>query len=74
MVGFLLQWPAFATLAMFPVLVLMYVRLARREEKAVRETFGEAYDRYAARTPAFLPIPWRARTRAPSRNLPLTPE
>lgn len=66
MVGFVLQWPTFATLAMFPVLVLMCVRLARREEQAVRETFGESYDRYAACTPAFLPMPWRARTRRAS--------
>lgn len=29
MLGFLLQWPTILTLAMFPVLVWMYVRLAR---------------------------------------------
>ena len=29
MFGFLLQWPTLLTLAMFPVLVWMYVRLAR---------------------------------------------
>ena len=29
--GFLLQWPTLLTLAMFPVLVFMYVRLARKE-------------------------------------------
>jgi protein-S-isoprenylcysteine O-methyltransferase Ste14 len=57
MVGFLLQWPTILTLAMFPVLVTMYVRLARREEREVRETFGEEYARYAAITPAFFPRP-----------------
>lgn len=31
MFGFLMQWPTILTLAMFPVLVLMYLRLARRE-------------------------------------------
>src|SRR6266498_4859562 len=31
MLGFLLQWPTLLTLAMFPILVAMYVRLARRE-------------------------------------------
>ena len=55
MVGFLLQWPTLLTLAMFPVLVLMYVRLARREEQEVRAEFGEQYDRYAAVTPAWIP-------------------
>ena len=33
LVGFLLQWPTLLTLLMFPVLVVMYVRLARREEQ-----------------------------------------
>ena len=36
MVGFLLQWPTFATLAMFPVLLVVYRRLAMREEREVR--------------------------------------
>jgi protein-S-isoprenylcysteine O-methyltransferase Ste14 len=53
--GFLLQWPTLPTLVMFPVLVFMYVRLAHREEhEAVRE-FGDAYVRYAAITPGFVP-------------------
>lgn len=55
MVGFLLQWPTLVTLAMFPILVYMYVRLARREEEEVRTKFGEQYARYAAQTPAFIP-------------------
>jgi len=55
MFGFLLQWPTILTLLMFPVLVYMYVRLARREEREVLVEFGEAYARYAAQTPAFLP-------------------
>ncbi len=53
--GFLLQWPTLLTLIMFPILVTMYVRLARREEREVQAEFGEAYARYAARTPAFFP-------------------
>ena len=55
MVGFLFQWPTILTVAMFPVLVWMYVKLARREEAEVRASLGEEYDRYAARTPAFVP-------------------
>ena len=53
--GFLIQWPTLLTLAMFPVLVVMYVRLAKQEEAASRARFGQAYDAYAARVPAFLP-------------------
>lgn len=55
MLGFLLQWPTLLTLAMFPVLVLMYGRLARTEEAEMLAQFGDEYRRYASRTPAFLP-------------------
>jgi protein-S-isoprenylcysteine O-methyltransferase Ste14 len=55
MLGFLFQWPTLVTLIMFPILVTMYVRLARREEKEVTEEFGDEYGRYAAKTPAFFP-------------------
>lgn len=55
MLGFLLQWPTIPTLLMFPMLVGMYVHLAHKEEAEVRAEFGEAYDRYATTTPAFLP-------------------
>ena len=60
MLGFLLQWPTLLTLVMFPVLVAMYVRLAKREEAEARTTFGDEWQRYAARTPRFFP---RARDR-----------
>ena len=55
MAGFLLQWPTLLTLLMFPILVVMYARLARREEREVQAEFGEVYARYAAKTPAFFP-------------------
>jgi protein-S-isoprenylcysteine O-methyltransferase Ste14 len=59
MFGFLLQWPTLLTAVMFPVLVYMYVRLARHEEREVEREFGDTYRRYAARTPAFFPK-WQA--------------
>jgi protein-S-isoprenylcysteine O-methyltransferase Ste14 len=55
MVGFLLQWPTFATLAMFPVLLYVYRRLAIREEREVAADFGPVWEQYAAETPRFLP-------------------
>ncbi|MCL5997994.1 MAG: isoprenylcysteine carboxylmethyltransferase family protein [Chloroflexi bacterium] len=55
MLGFLLQWPTLLTLIMFPVLVFMYMRLARREEKEALAEFGDEYARYVASTPAFIP-------------------
>jgi len=56
--GFLLQWPTLLTLLMFPVLLLMYGRLALAEEAEMHAQFGAAYERYAAATPRFLPR-WR---------------
>ena len=55
MVGFLLQWPTLVTLVMFPILVITYWRLARREERDALASFGADYERYRARTPAFVP-------------------
>lgn len=55
MFGFLLQWPTLVTLLMFPILVLVYVRLARAEEQWALTEYGDAYRLYCERTPAFLP-------------------
>ena len=55
MFGFLLQWPTVLTVLMFPVLVTMYVLLARREERDALAEFGEPYRRYMTRTPGFIP-------------------
>jgi protein-S-isoprenylcysteine O-methyltransferase Ste14 len=60
MFGFLFQWPTLLTLAMFPVLVYMYVRLARREEKEAIAEFGDDYRRYMENTPGFIPS-WNRR-------------
>lgn len=55
MFGFLLQWPTIITLLMFPILVWIYARLARAEEKEVEARFGDQWREYAARTPRFIP-------------------
>jgi protein-S-isoprenylcysteine O-methyltransferase Ste14 len=55
MFGFLLQWPTLLTLAMFPVLVVMYVHLARSEERDALVEFGPAYERYMREVPGFIP-------------------
>ena len=52
------------TLVMFPILILMYVRLARREEREVQKEFSDAYAHYAAITPAFFPRALRPASRA----------
>jgi protein-S-isoprenylcysteine O-methyltransferase Ste14 len=53
--GFLLQWPTLLTVAMYPVLVYIYMRLARREEDDARKAHGAEFDAYAARVPRWLP-------------------
>jgi Cu+-exporting ATPase len=68
MVGFLLQWPTLVTLAMLPVLVTVYVRLARSEEHEVRAELGQACDNAARRTPAFFPFVQR-RARAVAEGM-----
>jgi protein-S-isoprenylcysteine O-methyltransferase Ste14 len=55
MLGFLFQWPTLVTLIMFPILVTMYVKLARYEEREVLAEFGDTYRVYMASTPAFFP-------------------
>lgn len=60
MFGFFLQWPTILTLIMFPLLVLMYVRLAKSEEKEAKKEFGEVWDAYAKQTSAFFPR-WKPR-------------
>lgn len=55
MLGFLLQWPTLLTLAMFPILAWMYLRLARAEEQESIATFGDAYRDYTARVTSFIP-------------------
>ena len=56
MFGFLVMWPTLPTLIMFPILTVVYLRLARHEEQQVRAEFGEAYVEYAVITPALIPF------------------
>lgn len=55
MLGFLVQWPTILTLAMFPVLTFMYVKLAKNEEQDALATFGREYRGYMAEVPGFIP-------------------
>lgn len=55
MIGFLFQWPTLITLVMFPILVWMYARLARSEEKDMTKEFGAPYTAYLLQVPRFIP-------------------
>lgn len=55
-VGFLIQGPTLITLLlMWPVLMILYHRLSKREEKALRERFGEKFNQYKTKVPAYFP-------------------
>lgn len=49
------HWPTIFSVALFPVIVLAYVLLARKEEKQAIEMFGEDYLAYRRRVPMFFP-------------------
>jgi protein-S-isoprenylcysteine O-methyltransferase Ste14 len=55
MFGFLLQWPTIPTLVMFPILLVVYLRLSKAEEGQAIEQFGDQYIHYRNNTPAFIP-------------------
>ncbi|OGK93855.1 MAG: hypothetical protein A2X51_12320 [Candidatus Rokubacteria bacterium GWC2_70_24] len=69
--GFNIMWPTALTLLMAPVLIVMYTRLARREDEELATFFGEAFLDYAARTRAFLP--WGRGRAVPPRGTPERP-
>ncbi|SHF38433.1 Protein-S-isoprenylcysteine O-methyltransferase Ste14 [Fodinibius roseus] len=50
-----IHWPTIFSVGLFPVIVIAYVLLAKREEKKVIEEFGEEYLQYKRNVPAFLP-------------------
>ena len=53
--GFLIQWPTIITLIMAPVLIIMYIRLSKKEENKILEEFGEEYLLYMNQVPRFIP-------------------
>ena len=55
MIGFLMEWPTLLTLLMFPILIAMYIHLAKVEEKEMLQEFGQPYQDYLNKTPRFWP-------------------
>jgi protein-S-isoprenylcysteine O-methyltransferase Ste14 len=56
------HWPTIFSVALFPIIVLAYTLLARREEQHMLAQFGEEYRAYQRRVPMFVPGKgqWRA--------------
>ncbi len=51
----IVHWPTFFSVALFPVIVLVYTLLARKEERQMIAQFGEQYRVYQRQVPMFLP-------------------
>ncbi len=54
--GWMFRWLNPTLLIMYPILLILYYRLARREEQQVLKEYGEAYLKYKETTPMFFPI------------------
>ena len=49
------HWPTVFSVTLFPVIVVVYTRLAYREERDMIGKFGEQYEEYRRRVPMFFP-------------------
>jgi len=57
-IGLMIQWPTLVTVLLWPVMFLVYYRLAMKEERKMTEHFGERYLEYKKSVPAFFPRFW----------------
>lgn len=48
-------WVTFSTLLLWPILVFLYYRLAKEEERKMHEQFGDEYKKYASKVPMLIP-------------------
>ena len=53
--GMLFEWATLPLLIMYPILVILYLRLAKKEEADMLAEFGDAYRQYMKVTNRFLP-------------------
>ncbi len=55
--GMMFEWATLPLLIMWPILVVLYYRLAKREEADMKREFGGEYADYQRHTSMFLPAP-----------------
>lgn len=51
----IVHWPTLFSVSLFPLIVLAFTWLARKEERAMLDQFGEAYRSYRQQVPMFVP-------------------
>ncbi|MBI5903329.1 MAG: DUF1295 domain-containing protein [Deltaproteobacteria bacterium] len=54
-IGLLIQWPTLITFLMWPILIIAYYKLSRREEEEMEREFGDKYGKYREAVPMFIP-------------------
>lgn len=55
-IGMIIEWATLPMLLLFPVMLFMYVRLAKREERDMLNEFGDDYREYMKKTKMFIPF------------------
>ena len=60
--GMNILWIAISTLLLWPILAILYYRLAKREDKELEERFGEEYRKYERMVPRLIPRIHRTRS------------
>lgn len=59
--GMIFEWATLPLLVMWPILAVLYYRLAKKEEADMEKEFGQQYFEYRSRTGMFLPRLWLGR-------------
>lgn len=59
--GMIFEWATIPLLIMYPVLIIIYYRLAKKEEQDMTKEFGNSYQKYMDSTNMFLPKIFRKR-------------
>jgi protein-S-isoprenylcysteine O-methyltransferase Ste14 len=53
--GWLIHWPTIPGALIYPILVILYYKSAKREDRYLAAKFGDAYTSYAQKTPLLIP-------------------
>ncbi len=53
--GELIVWPTIPTAILWPILLVLYYRQAKREDGILLERYGKEFEAYAQKTPMFIP-------------------
>tara|TARA_R110001592_G_scaffold148073_1_gene372683 strand:- start:20696 stop:21409 length:714 start_codon:yes stop_codon:yes gene_type:complete len=51
----IVHWPTLFSIVLFPIIILIYVLLARSEEHKMLQEFGDEYRAYRLQVPGFIP-------------------